>query len=152
MVGAMREIKFRGKSLESGLWVYGYVIFSKPFADGKRWAWIIEESILPLGAVSTPTSKFIQVDPETVGQFTGLQDKNGRDIYEGDILREHSGDEYCNGGWSKTYWIGFIDLLSPFDGYVRYDDFEKTHYMVNGINPDKTEIIGNIHDNPELLK
>lgn len=150
---------FRGKSLESGLWVYGYVIFSKPFVDGKRSAWIIEESILPLGAVSTPTSKFIQVDPETVGQFTGLQDKNGRDIYEGDICKLSINP-------NSDIYMGRIGV-SNFTSVARVE-YEPGVYLFINLTQGKgkqawvrkpigrheiesAEVIGNIHENGDLL-
>lgn len=114
----MREILFRGK-INRTKWVYGdlihdesrnrvYIWSKNPFAPGG-----IMENI---------------VDPETVGQFTGLLDKNGKKIFEDDIMRnagnvvEFYGDGFCiNGDSSLSLWT-------------------------------KTEIIGNIHDNPELLK
>lgn len=154
----MREIKFRGKSLESGLWVYGYVIFSKPFADGKRSAWIIEESILPLGAVSTPTSKFIQVDPETVGQFTGLRDRNRINIYEGGICKVLYTDWLSKSSEDPRtldqylYDIShtmMVEWVAPGFEFVKTGfDPASMHVGEHG----RIEVIGNIHENSELLK
>lgn len=124
----MREIKFRGKRLDSGEWVYG---------DYHRRAGGVH-CIIDMQPDSQGKVKYviIQVDAETVGQFTGLHDKNGKEIYEGDIVRYDMGGEcevsYCIGG-------GFAGFdLSPA--------FHDEHQLTD------VEVIGNIHDNPELLK
>ena len=115
----MREILFRGKT-EKGDWAYGYVQINSNEM-----------------ALIYPMDDFIgiKVIPETVGQFTGLTDKNGKKIFEGDIVRvDADGDilaiMYCERGYfcaDNNAWWEFIDELGNF------------------------EIIGNIHDNKELL-
>ena len=115
----MREIKLRGKSLDNGEWVYGDLHIRTPFPH--------IHSEIDYGK--------IDIDPHTVGQFTGLHDKNGKEIYEGDIVRYDMGGEcevsYCIGG-------GFAGFdLSPA--------FHNEHQLTD------VEVIGNIHDNPELL-
>lgn len=81
---------------------------------------------------------YYEVDPETVGQFTGVLDKNGKKIFEGDILRFHGMSNY------PVFW----DADYCAFGSCYYSDFEiLSHY-----NRNKIEIIGNIHDNPELLE
>ena len=85
-------------------------------------------------------------------QYTGLKDKNDKEIYEGDILKEETSGMYKEGKFTPHYSIGFIDWASPFDGYVRYKDLQKQHSWVNEIHSENTEIIGNIYLNPELLK
>ena len=123
----MREIIFRGKTGGSGKWAYGSLIHIGDFCailgednlNGWDGTYLEESSGLIDGRATL-------VLPETVGQFTGLLDKNGQKIFEGDIMNnagnvvEYCNDGFCiNGDSSLCYWT-------------------------------KTEIIGNIHDNPEL--
>ena len=119
----MREILFRGKTYE-GEWKEGGLISS---LNGKRFyignMYQVEE-----------------VDPETVGQYTGLTDNNGKKIFEGDIISCHS---FTGINDFKKSLVGWCDILLCFraDKHSLYGDFQQDY-----------EIIGNIHDNPELLK
>jgi uncharacterized phage protein (TIGR01671 family) len=128
---AMREIEFRGKRIE-GIknWVYGN-------------GFVIDNATVGLPVYvweNVPYSQFFKVAPETVGQYTGLTDKKGVKIFEGDIVRILP-EEYAAkvifrlGGW--MLWLG------P-DG----DD----EYLYDFASPGNIEVIGNIHDNPELLE
>ncbi|MEG1842397.1 MAG: YopX family protein [Alistipes sp.] len=120
----MRKIKFRGYSKERQRWVYGY------YYGGLRWAdFIIEDAGF---------ENRVQVDPATVGQFTGLLDKNGKEIYEGDIIFENE---------IKTYWRIRYDVpLSEWRTENIHDDCDDCE--LNAAHLDRSEIIGN----PELLK
>ncbi len=114
----MREIKFRGKAIGQqikGVWIYGYL------ADGCT--------------IRDPeVEKEYVVDPATIGQFTGLLDKDGKEIYEGDLVNTRYNHIPLHIEWcAKT--AGFRESgLHP--------------------DPDKTilAVLGNIHDNPELLE
>lgn len=80
---------FRGKRIDNDGWVEGDLIQSKSNkVDGKNSAWIMIKSIYPFGAISTPSDRFIQVESATVGEFTGLLDKKGLEIFEGDVVQK----------------------------------------------------------------
>ncbi len=128
----MREILFRGKKLD-GKWVEGGFCYG-----GNR-----NESII------CPKYDFSkEVIPETVGQYTGLTDKNGKKIFEGDILEVSTNHHY----------IGVaVERLGRFVVEFNEGCFMKRK-ICNGCGlfhfnlTDETKVIGNIHDNPELLK
>ena len=130
----MREILFRGKTkgnvnTKDDVWVYGL-----PFYNGNG---IID-------GIESKDGKLYYVIPETVGQYVGLKDKNGKKVFEGDIL------VFCKGA---TYpyqikWDGMGWKLYRADGKRIKEAFEcnEIHYV------NISEVIGNIHDNPELLE
>ena len=134
----MREILFRGKEVRTGKWILGFYcpcVFSGFPATPS----IIDKERMDNGCW-TPD----RVIPETVGQFTGLTDKNGKKVFEGDIL------VFCKGA---TYpyqieWDGMGWKLYRSDGKRIKEAFEcnEIHYV------NISEVIGNIHDNPELLE
>lgn len=125
----MREIKFRGKRLDNGEWVYGNIQVPKPpFAKWFMW----------------DEGSQVEVDPNTVGQYTGLKDKNNNaDIFEGDIVAVSFGDIV-------------IPLLVVFDcgGWKIREKYDETLHDLEAYTSSKdvNSVIGNIHDNPELLK
>lgn len=121
----MREIEFRGKLLNSNEWIYGGLIQR----DGR--AYIV--GISKRGMIDG-----LEVDPETVGQYTGLSDKIGRKIFEGDIVH----NDYGYPGVVEWLYGSFI--IRFFNG----DDWDICQY----IKEECIKIIGNIHDNPELLE
>ena len=137
----MRTIKFRGKSLFRGEWRVGSLITC---ANGR--VFIVEA----YEYVSDDSMLYWEVDPATVGQFTGLTDKDGKKIYEGDILKI-----FYNG---KSKIFGVVKYRDTY--FFIDDDFERGQ---DNFIPSKTpmyymfikyefEVVGNIHDNPELLK
>jgi uncharacterized phage protein (TIGR01671 family) len=119
----MRDVKFRAYMS----WPDGdkqYIYWDQSQNPSDFWATVREQNL----------------NPE---QYTGLKDKNGKEIYEGDILKEHTGNKYINGVHSKVYNIGEIYWEGPFSGYYRRNE---NMTWVNGLNEAKTEIIGNIHE------
>lgn len=143
----MREILFRGKRTDNGEWVEGYLYEHKPPLRG----------IVPKDYIPEPNKWYItktafadwnmprqvelnEVDPNTVGQYTGLLDKNGKRIFEGDVLEVNYGKVYV-----------------AAKGKVRFDC---GCYMLEGVSSalslyayvPYSEVIGNIHDTPKLLE
>ena len=136
----MRAIKFRGKEINNGEWVYGDLILGDCFPK-RVWISSIHDRER-LRSIDSGTKKAIfrayEVDPETVGQFTGLKDYNGKEIYEGDVIKYHP---EANAGIGRVVYLGSgFYVLDEFNGLL--DDF-----ATMGI-----EVIGNIHENPELLE
>ena len=130
----MREILFRGKDIK-GNWHIGLLAHIGN-------AWYISNG----AGVSTA----FEVIPETVGQYTGLTDKNGKKIFEGDIVdASNSWWDACGpaGHDSPIMKVEWSDKNCGFDPFANYDCDCGVY-----IHPSQVETIGNIHDNPELLK
>lgn len=135
----MREILFRGKRKDNGKWVYGFYAL---FASNKG----LKHGIY----TGTENGCVIpyEVDPETIGQFTGLTDRNGKKIFEGDIVKE----------WS-SHWktplkteINIYEVVCEYLGSLHL--IRKTEYGENSTplyRRSVVEVIGNIYDSPELL-
>lgn len=130
----MREIIFRGKRLDNGEWVEGYFVN----------LWMINyQKHQPI--ITDNNAVSYDVDPSTIGQYTGLKDKNGKRIFEGDILESRYDDLYPDdvsievvqwfrNGWYIRQGKNLPDALDEY-GVLQY-----------------SEVIGNIHDNLVLLK
>ena len=133
----MREILFRGKRVDNGEWMEGDLIQSrdKTYIHPKANSFRVSE---------TGLSKLIvlrEVYPETVGEYTGLTDKNGKKIFEGDIL------DYCL-SWRKAKLYGRVGFSQKHVGYFLYD---KNFEMMPGIEDCATmKVVGNKFDTPEL--
>lgn len=151
----MREILFRGKSDAGNLWEYGYLVLQYD-EYGNKGAFIVKET----GAKSFVT-------PETVGQYTGLTDKNGIKIFEGDIVKQTFETTIKIDDYDSLDIFGYDAgeaIIIPSKGaciknpYQYREEngeiiknYEKTK-MCKNIALYRCEIIGNIYDNPELLE
>ena len=158
----MREILFRGKRMNNGEWVHG----SYAYQYGCHQI-LLEQTDGEYGFDN------YHVDPDTVGQFTGLTDKNGKKIFEGDIVKcrhrvvrfyledieninprrsygkeTEENDSY---GFSCFYWRNYA--VSFRDGCIRIQNGSDHHEIrANYIYNHAIEVIGNIHDNSELME
>ena len=137
----MREILFRGKT-DKGEWVQGV-----PFFEEER-CYIIEDLFLCDEYACTGAENQMVI-PETIGQYTGLTDKNGTKIFEGDIVEGH-----CHSQWSHRLQrcvVVYDQDSFKSRHYLNYPNEE--HYFEYKVLFSKDVIvIGNIHDNPELLE
>ena len=122
----MRTIKFRGKSILTDEWLYGDLVHS---ADNKRFGILVNDK---------DSYDECEVAPDTVGQFIGLYDCDGKEIYEGDILD-------FNGLTAEVRFVrgAFAFLVNGYLDDELYGDCRTDLFA---------KVIGNVHDNPELLK
>lgn len=140
----MREILFRGKRKDNGEWEYGFFI--------GRYDPLVEQDTVKYGEIDNGTifSEPVKVDLETVGRYTGLKDKNGTKIFEGDcIVDKDYIDIQKRMGKKPSYGIVESEVWNCGCCYSVYG------FSTGGCEPDLSEdviIIGNIYDNPELLK
>lgn len=150
----MREILFRAKRKDNGEWVEGYYIKATHHwhEHGKHEDWIVVDTIQN-GGWCNVRGKYAVI-PETVGQYTGLTDKNGKKIFEGDIVKTN--EYWCEIGVVK-YGEGTFDsgiyrytgfYYEDKDGYIDHHNL----YQAKDEEDVKFVVIGNIHDNPELLE
>jgi len=135
----MRDIRFRGKKLDNGEWVYG------DYCDCRK----LDNTVQIRCWVAKPENYYASydVDPSTVGQYTGLKGKNGKEIYEGDIINgfDHEPTPYLIKYGDDA---GFYGETAPYNGILGAGT--QTVSLLNA--PDWVNILGNIHSNPELLK
>ena len=135
----MREILFRGKRTDNGEWVEGDVLQTR-YHSGH-----IEYQIMP----QTPVSSAYPVLSETVGQYTGLTDRNGKKIFEGDICRLKRFNDVHVG--KIVFNVKTASFIMWYQSIVGAYGEKATQKMLLSVCDD-IEVIGNIHDNPELLE
>lgn len=128
----MRTIKFRGKSILTDEWFYGDLVHS---ADKKRTAILVNDK---------DSYDECEVDSETIGQFTGLYDAHGKEIYEGDILKWKADNRL----YAVIFKWGMFYASVEVCNQEIYGGFP-----LHSLTDDEAcEIVGNIYDNPELKK
>ncbi len=132
-----REIKFRGKGIADNEWYYGDLI---QVESGRVHYFIIQDYEIKEDRIELNTCASPEVNPDTIGQYTGLNDKNGKEIYEGDIV-----------GDNKIKWI--VKWNKHRMGFSLYPTTEQLYdeMPINVENKLNFKILGNIYDNPKLL-
>ncbi len=142
----MREILFRGKRLDNGEWVEGNLFRN----DNEHFPMTLIGNVIfsrgkHTNALSFDGFDLAEVDPATVGQFTGLLDKNGKRIFEGDILKDD---------WGKNFEVFFSTKTCSFMANLKIapSEWETGNYRIGEAWTDTVKIVSNIHDNPELLE
>lgn len=131
----MREILFRGKRKINGDWVYGDFVHGNERKS-------LRDSIFVYDS-ETQSFNDYEINPPTIGQYTGLTDKNGKRIFEGDIVKTDKFSEP-----NKQYIIKYDLQFGAFIGQDRYNVYFVTFDGDSG----DFEVIGNITDNPDLLE
>lgn len=157
-----KEIVFKGKRVDNGEWVEGYLL------EGKR-TYIVTEHAINYMVVSVSymaSVELVEVIPETVSQFTGLTDKNGKRIFDGDIVttQPYSTHSYSKKAKEK-HFVGVVEYkkytfknkfynkqVYKAGWEVRIDEDMGNYSCYSWSDFWQCEVIGNIYDNPELLK
>ena len=137
---------FRGKCKYNGKWIEGYLVElgKESFSDPKRYG-VCDKAISLGGSGVCYNLRIDEVIPETVGQYTGLIDKNGKKIFEGDILSFSDRLVYVN--WHDYCGCWDCSYIKAIKGKATlHEDRSPNKWRYNAV------VIGNIHDNPELLK
>lgn len=124
----MREILFRGKSLDNGKWESGYLLENQ----GRTF---IYQATNDNGRIAVAA---VEIDPDTVAQYTGMKDKNGKKIFEGDVFTV-----------SAYGWVAVVEWDEENARYLGRLTTGNICYV--GREP-RVEVIGNIHDNADLIK
>lgn len=132
----MREIKFRGKRIDNGEWVCGDLI--RGYKETRIGFFEVNE-------IGDEVYFSRQVIPESVSQFTGLHDKNGKEIYEGDIVNFYN--RYTNKNYTRV--VRYCPYFACFGLFPNMQ--EEWNYESDWLKISEVEVIGNIYEHPQLL-
>lgn len=127
-----RVIQFRGKSKDSDEWLYGH------YGRNTTSAWPLKDVIYPSADAEAGYLHYEEIDPATLGQYTGINDRNGKPIFEGDIVRISGSAAEAITEKERILMVDFGCDSSYAVGYGLFKCFDY-------------EVIGNIYDNPELM-
>lgn len=143
----MRKIEFRAKRTDNDEWVYGYYFQELDFENEPINSSIVRNIITKDPVYKTTEQGVYEIDINTLGQYTGLYDKNGTKIFEGDIVKIP--EDYDNYGLNagEIYQVYFA--YGGFRMKPKYSKNAKGYWLEDD---GELEVIGNIFDNPELLK
>lgn len=149
----MREILFKGKKKDNGEWIEGYLMDGG--MPGEKRIFIGK---LVIGKWTVMADEFDEVDPDTICEYTGLTDKNGKKIWESDIISYQRDNDDCpfpnkdtKKRFGKVFYQGFRSTFAIGMGKngSRSINDDLWKYVQNG---NRVEVIGNQFDNPELLQ
>ena len=132
----MRKIKFRAKSKLTNEWLYSCMILQTGSPNVQFIARLDENHKIDLEIIK----------PETLGEFTGLQDINGKDIYEGDIIESVEDADH------KFRYTVFFDNSAFRVKHQKFNEFGVFNVLYVVLKMTKCKVVGSIHDNPELLE
>lgn len=139
----MREILFRGKWLKKEKWIEGNLFI--PDIDGNQ---------IQICSGTDSIRITYNINPYTIGQYTGVNDKNGKKIFENDIVKDNFGSigVVC---FSKQYLMWQINFYKTIEELFKYSNIVGTPIILDWDKPkvnNSLEVIGNIYDNPELVE
>lgn len=132
----MRTIKFRGQKTTNEIWVYGSLVYSNELDAAIYYQ---------VGNGSVKQMEWVYVNPDTIGQFTGLYDKNGTPIFEGDVVEWFEPWD----GLNHRAVVRYIDERCQFmpTAIVNGEEHQYTHELFNNCC-----VVGNVYDNPDMAK
>mgnify|MGYP002541888602 CR=1 FL=1 len=135
----MREILFKAKRKDNGEWIEGY------YTECRDETFIGIDTSSMFEIFCPPVIRWFKVDPKTICQFTGLTDKNGKRIWENDILMAHLDESYPEDVTYETVeWC--------VAGWITHEANSVDRQYLDEFDTEQFEVVGNIFDNPELLQ